>query len=89
MADPSSGWRNPLFLNVKQHRKTEGEAPSVFFYPVRFFGLYNGGKEVAVLYIEKQHAIPVMDRSHSPAARCASGDCLTFQTKDCSGGCSC
>lgn len=85
MADPSSGWRYPLFLKVKQHRKTEGEAPSVFFYPVRFSASYNVGQEVTVLYIEKQNAIPVMDKSNPPTARCASGDCLTFQTKDCFG----
>lgn len=37
------------------------------------------------MYIEKKHAIPVMDRENPPVAHCASGDCLTFQTKDCFG----
>lgn len=35
--------------------------------------------------IEKQSAVPYMDKNNTPAARCQSGDTLIFQTKDCFG----
>ncbi len=37
------------------------------------------------MYLNKQNAVPVMDKKNAPAAHCASGDCITFQTKDCFG----
>ena len=38
-----------------------------------------------MMYIEKKHAVPVMDKNNQPVIHCASGEVLTFQTKDCFG----
>lgn len=35
------------------------------------------------MYIEKTHTITFMDKDNPPVARCASGEVVTFQTKDC------
>lgn len=38
-----------------------------------------------MMYIEKKHAVPVMDKTNQPVTHCESGTVLTFQTKDCFG----
>lgn len=38
-----------------------------------------------MMYIEKKYAVPVMDKKNQPVIHCASGEVLTFQTKDCFG----